>query len=102
MKQLRVKISSDQRLIPEDGAVAVWRNHILLASKSSLYYYDLTEQFHRMSGKQEVETLELDSKEFHRIGMKSDWYILGIQEGEEPGECVLICEDDADSVLVFF
>ena len=55
-----------------------------------------------MSGKQEVETLELDNSEFHQINMKSDWLIQGIQEAEEAGECILICEDDADSVLVFF
>ena len=33
---------------------------------------------------------------------KLPWFIRGIQETEEPGECVLICEEDADSVLVFF
>ena len=33
---------------------------------------------------------------------RNPWYIRGIQETEELGECVLICEEDADSVLVFF
>ena len=110
IRQLRLKISGgvDQGppLIPnpEEGTVAVWRSHILLASSSTLYHYDLTEQFRRMEGKpgSDVVTLELENADFHAVAMKADWSIKGIQEADEPGECTLICEDDADSALIFF
>ena len=35
-------------------------------------------------------------------GKNDTWVIQGIQETEEAGECVLVCEDDADSQLSFF
>ena len=52
IQELRVKIVGDaasQGLFSGDRSAAIWKNHLLIASKEALYYYDLTESFGRMS-----------------------------------------------------
>ena len=52
IQELRVQLIGDatnQGLMSGNRSAAVWKNHLLIASKEALYYFDLTEYFDRMS-----------------------------------------------------
>ena len=49
-----------------------------------------------------MQVIKLKRSEMNNTTMKDGWKIHNIQEIHPLGECALVCEDMANSTLVFF